>query len=237
MAGEAITPDNTNVPATTDTPTDAPKVETPTGDTPSDSNPKTDKPEPEDAPKTDPEAKPAEGDEGAPKEDTDKVKPEDGAPEAYADFTFPEGAEPDKATVEKFTALAKELNIPQEKAQELMNLAINNLAEATKKQGEAWAEIRENWVKEIKEDKEFGGEKFEGTLEQAKRTLRNYGSDELEKFISDTGYGDNPHLIRMLAKIDKALGEDKIVQGKEAWAPKREPHEILYGDTKERGEK
>lgn len=242
MAGEANHQNNTEAAAPTDTPVTSPKVDTPSTEDSKKGDDDSDDPEqggkskdvPVEASKKDTST------EEAKKEDTPKAEgeetPEEGAPESYADFTYPEGTEPDKVMIEKFVTLAKELNIPQEKAQALVDLSIASAADNAKKQSDEWMSVRENWTKEIKEDKEFGGQNFDNTLEHAKRTLRNYGSDVLQKFIEDTGYGDNPDFIRMLAKIDKAMGEDKIVEGKE-WTPNKAPHEILYGDTKERNEK
>ena len=48
-----------------------------------------------------------------------KVKAETSAPEAYEDFTLPEGMEMDADVLGEFQSLAKELNIPQAKPQQL----------------------------------------------------------------------------------------------------------------------
>jgi len=162
---------------------------------------KTDKAKP-----TDSEGKPKEGD----------VVPgaaEDKAPDTYAEFSIPEGINLEEQRLGDFTTLARELGLTQEKAQKLVDMASNLVTDNSKSNLEAWDKVRENWVKDIKEDSDFGGDKFKETIERAKRTLTKFGSEDFKNFLDVTGYGDNPHLIRLLAKIDKATAEDSFVEG------------------------
>lgn len=151
-------------------------------------------------------------------EPTAPVVPEvpvvEGAPEAYADFNFSEGYNVDTAIMEKFTELAKGLDLTQEDAQKVMDLAVENMANAQKIQEQAWLKQRDDWVKDIKADKDFGGEKFNETMERAKRSVANFFGDDVLKFLDATGYGDHPGLLKGLAKIDMAVGEDKFVDGR-----------------------
>lgn len=146
----------------------------------------------------------------------DTQKTAEKAPEKYESFTLPEGLELNPELLGKFEELAKGYNLTQDKAQGLVDMASQLVADVQKKQAEQWDKIRDQWVKDIKEDKEFGGAKFGETMERANRTVRSFFSDVFVKFIQDTGYGDNPELIKGLAKIDKALSEDKVVDGKPA---------------------
>ena len=178
--------------------------------------------------------KPAEGTEpkpnetgakdGAPKKEGDADANKDGkgedskgegskAPEEYTAFELPEGTSLDEETLGKFTSIVKGKNFTQEEAQELISLASGGQEKAAQAQQDYWKGVREGWVKELNEDKEFGGEKVKETTEQAKRTLKAFGSDNLKTFLEESGFGDNADMVRMLAKIDKALGEDKVVNG------------------------
>lgn len=154
--------------------------------------------------------------------------PIEGAPESYADFKFSENVTVNKETLGKFTSLAKDLNIPQAKAQELMDLASGQAAGVAEAQKEAWDKTRDGWVSELKADVDFGGEKFNNTIDHAKRVLKEHGSPELISFLDDTGYGDNPHLIRMLAKIDMATSEDKFIEGQPRKSDSRTAAEVIY---------
>lgn len=147
------------------------------------------------------------------KKEGDAQKTAEKAPEKYESFKMPEGMDINADLLGKFNELAKGYNLTQEKAQGLVDMAGQLVADVQKKQAEQWDKIRDEWVKEIKEDKEFGGAKFNETLERANRTVRTFFSPTFIKFIQETGYGDNPELIKGLAKIDRQLSEDKMVDG------------------------
>jgi hypothetical protein len=142
----------------------------------------------------------------------DKVE---GAPEKYESFTVPEGLAIDDGTLDKFGTVAKELNLSQENAQKLVDVATENTRQEMQKQYDGYTETREGWVTDLKSDKEFGGEKFDDTIVRAKRALGKYGSDNLTKFLGESGYGDNNELVKMLARFDKATSEDSAVDGDE----------------------
>lgn len=158
------------------------------------------------------------------------AKPEaaktEGAPEKY-EFNMPEGVTLAKETLGKFEGLAKELNLSQDKAQKLVDLALDHTKNLVEDQAKQWGEIREGWVNDLKNDKEFGGDKFPETCERAKRTLRTFGSESFFSFLESTGFGDNGELIRMFAKIDKHIGEDKLVDGAYT-GPKKSAADLLY---------
>ena len=137
-----------------------------------------------------------------------------GAPENYETFNIPEGFELDEERLGRFTTLAKGLNLPQEGAQQLIDAATEYQQDILKQQQEHWWEnVVPEWEKEIKSDKDFGGDKFVETLEGGKRVLAKYGTPELKTFLKNTGYGSNPEVIKMLAKIDRATREDNLVDG------------------------
>ena len=146
----------------------------------------------------------------------------------YEAFKLPKDVELNKDVLNKFTDLAKGLSLSQEDAQKLIDIASENVSGVVKAQSEAWTKTRDQWVTEIKADKDFGGSKFDETVERAQRTLKAYGSEKLLSFLDSTGYGDNPDIIRMLARIDKAVSEDKTVNGSPN-SSNKSAADILYG--------
>ena len=155
------------------------------------------------------------------------VPPVEGAPEAYTDFTIPEGTEVVPETMSQFTVVAKELGLSQVNAQKMIDLAANSNAAALAKQKADWVTIREGWVNELKTDKEFGGAKLQETEARAKRTITTFGSPALKDFLNATGYGDHIELVKFCAKVDIATGEDIMVQG-EPGGDKKTAAEVLY---------
>jgi len=168
---------------------------------------------------------------GEPKPGDDKgKKPAEGAPEKYETFTAPEGVTLDQEMLGRFTGVAKELNLPQVGAQKLVDLAAEHAKNILAQQQTKWSEIRQEWVNEIKTDKEFGGEKFNETVVSAKRALSKFGSPKMVEFLESTGYGDNAELIRFLARVDKGTREDKIVDGDPAGGAPKSAADVIYPD-------
>jgi len=138
----------------------------------------------------------------------DAAPPASEVPEEYSDFTLPEGVEIDAGISSEFKTVAKELGLSQEKAQKLADLATKNAQTQAEAQARQWGELRESWVNGLKADKEFGGQKFDETAERANRALKRFGSDDLIGYLTSTGMGDYPELIKLLARVDRAVGED-----------------------------
>ena len=132
---------------------------------------------------------------------------EEKAPDAYETFTAPEGVTLDEKMLDEFSAAAREAGMPQEKAQQFVDMAVKVMQQQAEAQETGWATIREGWQTEIKGDKDFGGDKFNATIEGAQRVLNTYGTDALREALN-FGMGDNPELIKMLSRIDRATRED-----------------------------
>jgi hypothetical protein len=57
------------------------------------------------------------------------------------------------------------------------------------------------------------GDKFEEGVDLAKGVLRQFGSPDLINFLNESRLGDNPHLIRALMNVGKAISEDSAREG------------------------
>jgi hypothetical protein len=138
----------------------------------------------------------------------------EGAPESY-EFKTPEGF-PEDVTVDSqihdaYAEAARELNLPQDKAQGLFNKTMTALH---KRAVEEQNRQTNEWIKAAKADPEFGGAKLEENLGIAKKALDEFGSDGLRALLNNPhGIGDHPEVIRFLVKVGQAIGEDKFVGG------------------------
>ncbi len=159
-------------------------------------------------------------------------------PVEYTDFTVEEGIKLDEDFLGQFKEVAKENNLTQDAAQKMIDLAVGHsktYAEAHEKATqEEWTNVRQGWLKELKADKEFGGDKYDETIIRGQRMVKQFGDDGLTKFLNETGYGDHGSLIRMLARIDKIVGEDKAVDGKPVPASTRSNADVLFGEKKKK---
>jgi len=82
----------------------------------------------------------------------------------YTDFAVPDGMEMDAEVLTNFKGIAKELGIPQEAAQKLIDLQASMETKRSAAAEQAQAEQAQQWAAQIKADKELGGENYDKTL-------------------------------------------------------------------------
>ena len=120
-------------------------------------------------------------------------------PERY-EITPPEGLALDEAGMNQFTPLARKHGLSQEAAQDLVNLYASHM------QGALSGQIQ-TWEKAVRADQEIGGQNLSTSLEGAKRVLSRYGTPELTAALDQTGMGSHPELVRLLARVGKAINQ------------------------------
>ncbi len=57
------------------------------------------------------------------------------------------------------------------------------------------------------------GAAYDKEIAGVQAVFREFGDPEAKAFLESSGLTDNPHLVRVFAKVSKLLGEDKIRQG------------------------
>jgi hypothetical protein len=139
-----------------------------------------------------------------------EVKPK--APEKY-EFRAPEGLQLDDAVIGAFSEVAKELDLPQEAAQKVIDKMAPVFAA---RQAEQLKAVSAEWTRASMADKEFGGEKIAENLAMAKKALDDFATPELRKLLDETGLGNHPEVIRVFYRAGKRLSEDVVVGGRRA---------------------
>ena len=133
-------------------------------------------------------------------------------PESYGDFEIPEGAVVHPELMAEFKQTMADEGFSKEAAQKVINLRAKQL----QMEGEAWKTVRQQWVQELKTDKEFGGEKFDQTCTGARLALRQFDLDgSALKALQASNYDNCPAIVRLLSRVHAALGEDGVHTGKE----------------------
>lgn len=169
------------------------------------------------------EAKPKEGDE---------AKPE-GAPEAYADFTLPEGMELDADVLGEFTAFAKELNLPQDKAQKIVDLQTKLATKQAEEYQAAAIKQGQDWAAAVKNDPELGGANYEKSVASAVKVIQSFGDDGLRELLNGSQLGNHPALFKFCHRISQAISEDKFVlPGSQSSTGRKSNEEVFYGGSK-----
>ena len=149
---------------------------------------------------------------------TDPAAPADpaaleGAPESYEDFTVPDGIVIAPEVADKFKALAKTLNLPQSKAQELIAIATESQAAMLQDlQTQAETTVA-GWGEQLRADAEVGGARYDQSVSHAQVALEKFGTPAFSELLETTRYGDHPEWVRFAARVGKAMSEGGFVDG------------------------
>jgi len=149
-------------------------------------------------------------DESSAESETSESEKPEGAPDKY-EFNSKVADAPDELDPEVLTAfgeVAKDLDLPQEAAQKVLD-KVAPVIQA--KQAKAVEQARADWANESQSDEEFGGEKLAANLEIAKTSLKEFGTDALKSLLSESGLGNHPEIIRFMYRAGKAISEDGYV--------------------------
>lgn len=131
-----------------------------------------------------------------------------GAPEKY-ELKLPEKTTLTQADVDAVSTFAKDKKLTNEQAQMLLEQR-HEAATATTTAAQAkLTEIKTGWINELKSDTEFGGANLDANDAHATKAIKAFGGDELLKSIKDAGFNQHPGFFRMMARIGKAMAEDK----------------------------
>jgi len=165
----------------------------------------------------------------------------EGVPESYAEFTAPEGKSFNSEFVEKFSSVAKGLNLSQESAQTLLS----SMSPVIEQQiAENVAAVRNQWADEMRSDKEIGGDRLGETISIAKLAVDAYCSPLLKEMLKPldpennprgTGLGDNPEIVRLFYRVGMQLKQDTVVTSGDGISASggfaRHASDVLYDKT------
>lgn len=129
-------------------------------------------------------------------------------PDTYADFVMPEGVELDSALLTEATLLFKELGLNQDQAQKLVDFQAKQAKASSESQVDAFNQLMNDWQEQSKNDKEFGGDKFEENVGIARSAIDKFGTPELKQLLEEHGVGNHPEVIRFMVKVGKLTAED-----------------------------
>ena len=130
-------------------------------------------------------------------------------PEAY-EFTMPDGMELDQAAADAFTPLLQKHNITQEGADELTEAYASIRQAEAKANADAFVAQLDDWGKELKSDKEFGGDGFDENASETFKFIEKTMPDELKEHLlgpeglfDKTGIGQHPALVKYFFHLSK----------------------------------
>lgn len=150
-------------------------------------------------------------------------------PEAYT-IALPKESPIGADVLAKVSELAKGLSVTDSAhVQSIVDLihgeavAVMDAQQSALKQGGAlWQAHVARLAAEALADTDIGGtpERLTQHVMKAQAVLKQYGSPEFAAMLEETGFGSHPALIKLLAKVNDSLGDDRLIQGE---APKPKP--------------
>lgn len=121
---------------------------------------------------------------------------------------LPEGVKVDETQFKEFTGWAKEKGLTPEQASE----AVAYYSQQQKVQVDAWVKQGDDWYGELEKDSEFGGKAMTENEVAVQRAVHKFDpKGELVADLQKYGIENMPSLAKFLARLGKAIGEDKAV--------------------------
>ena len=88
------------------------------------------------------------------------------------------------------------------------------LREHEASQRQHWQQQLGQWRKEVTEDPQLGGANLPATVARAQLALDRFDEGKrIGQLLEQTGYGNNPDVLRFFNRLADALMEDGLVQG------------------------
>jgi hypothetical protein len=138
-------------------------------------------------------------------------------------LTVPEGF--DAKGIEDF---AKKHSLSQEAAQALLDERVAERKAAAEAEQAKLAALPQQWLEQTKADKDIGGQNLPTTLANAQRVLSRFGTESFRNALNQTGLGNHPELVRFMAAIGRAMGEDRPLPTTAAPNAKRDPADVMF---------
>lgn len=142
--------------------------------------------------------------------------------EIVYEFELPEGVQFADGEVDEFKNVAKDLKLPKDAAQKIVDLATKR----EQARSEAFATTVRGWAEATQADKELGKPE---NLALALKAVSTFGSPELKAVLDSSGLGNHPEVVRAFLKIGRQISEDTIDGKGQGANAERDTATILYG--------
>lgn len=151
----------------------------------------------------------------------------------YSGLKVPDGSKLDVKRVEEIATWAKERSLDPKVAQDILTREHELVSSVEAARAAEVDGLKDRLLNDLKADKEMGGDKLNSYVEPARRLVDRFGNEAFKSALDQTGLGNHPELVRFLANIAKAVGEDKLVlPSANGGSSEKAPWERLYGAPK-----
>lgn len=134
------------------------------------------------------------------------------APDKYT-LKLPEKSRLNQDDITRISSFAKEKGLTNDVAQYILDREESAITTFYKGQMEAFEKERNQWLEDLKNDAEIGGDNLKPNEELAVRVIEHWGGKDLLKEIQDSGLSSHPKFFKMLVKLGKAMKDDDFKAG------------------------
>lgn len=148
---------------------------------------------------------------------------------SYGEFKLPQGVTADADSLKPATELFAETGLSQDQAQKFIDLAMARETAAAHKSVQAFVDLQNQWVSEIKADPDIGGDRLKASLASANRAIDRLDVPGLREALNFTGAGNHPAIVKAFVRLGQMIAEDRFRPGHLA-RPQvpRSPAEVIY---------
>lgn len=184
----------------------------------------------EDTEKTEEDPKPDVKEKTEEKDNEESEDKEEGdEKEDFDSLEKPEDSLLSDADMERIVSEAKEQGLSKEAAQKQVELASDLLKRNAETVTEKHSELSDKWVQQCRDDKEIGGQKFDESVKFANDALKRFATKEFIQSLHETKFGNNPEVVRIFARIGRAMSPDKTVLPGPHPGADKSLEDIFYG--------
>jgi hypothetical protein len=138
----------------------------------------------------------------------------------------------DNSNVEDVVSFAKENNLTKDQAQQLLSKQEELLVKYAQSELDKYEAQLDAWREEVIKDPVMGGDNLKKTTENARRAVKAFGDDQFINLLNETGYGDNPEVVKFLSKIGALMEDDNLILPSAKAERQNKPmHEYFYGSN------
>lgn len=129
------------------------------------------------------------------------------AAETVYDVQLPEGSRMNDTDLAMLVDLARTHEINPETTSLLVENANAIVTQVNERAKQEWISQVEGWNKEIREDKDIGGDKYDANMQAARELLAAHWSADFIAELNETGLGEHPDFLRGLVALAKHTTE------------------------------
>ena len=154
-------------------------------------------------------------------------------PLTASDITFPEGMTVQDADRDSFLGILNNREMtPAQQAQALVDLQATVAQQASEAGSQAWTDMQDQWVNEVRNDPDVGGQRFDANIANIGKLIDEFGSDELRAVMDITGAGNNVHVVKFLANVASRLTEGSQISGGNPTMTEASVADLMYPSMK-----